>query len=170
LQTDPDYPNANRRLGNLYVDGASYEQAVPLLEKAYAAEPTYQATTKGLGLGYTWLGRTQEAACVLNKLPDATAMSNELVTWSTFRREQQQDLLAAYALDTATIMSNYQQTNMDVWVLLGDLYKSGGNDELAQQWYSRVLDRDPANAAAQERLSTLGLERVRTASQSMCPT
>lgn len=170
LKIDPDYPNANRRLGNMNVDSGAYPQAAPLLEKAYAAEPNYQATTKGLGLAYTWLGRTQDAACVLNKLPNVTAMSDELVTWSTFRHEQQQDLLAAYALDTATIMNDYQQTNMDVWVLLADLYKSGGNNQLAQEWYSRVLDRDPNNTAAQEKLTALGLERVRTSSQSMCPT
>ncbi len=168
LQIDPDYPNANRRLGNLNVNGNAFREAVPLLEKAYAAEPDYPASIKGLGLAYMWMGRTQEAACVLSNLPDVVAMDNELYTWQVFRHEERQDLLSAYALETAAILENYQQTNMAVWVLIGDRYEAAGKPEMAQQWYSRVLGKDANNTAAADKLKTLGLERITVAAGTMC--
>lgn len=160
LAIDPDFPSANRRLGNLEVNEGNFEAAIPLLEKAYAAESYYQASIKGLGLAYVWVGRTQDAACVLATLPDTGEMLEELYNWQNFRHDQKQDLLSAYALETAAIMEDYSQTNMDVWVLIGDRYRDAGQPEQAQVWYSRVLDKDANHAVALAGLSTLGLERV----------
>ena len=168
LQIDPDFPNANRRLGNMYVDTGAFNQAVPLLEKAYAAEPNYQASIKGLGLAYTWVGRTQEAACVFKNMADVGDMINELYTWQTFRHEQNQDLLSAYALESAAVLEGYQQTNMDVWVLIGDRFQAAGQLEKAQEWYSRVLQKDANNTAASDKLKTLGMEHIKAFPETTC--
>ncbi len=168
LQIAPDFPNVNRRLGNLYVSTGAFNQAVPLLEKAYASEPSYQASIKGLGLAYTWVGRTQEAACVFKNLADVGGMNNELYTWQGFRHEQNQDLLSAYALESAAILEGYQQTNMDVWVLIGDRFQAAGKPEKSQEWYSRVLQKDANNTAARDKLKTLGLERIKAFPETVC--
>lgn len=160
LAIDPQHASANRRLGNMEVNAGNYEVAIPLLEKAYAAEPHYQASIKGLGLAYVWAGRTLDAACLFATLPDTSEMVEELYNWQNFRHEQAQELLSAYALETAAIMENYTQTNMDVWVLIGDRYRAAGKPEQAQMWYSRVLDKDANHAGALAGLTTLNLERV----------
>ncbi len=160
LEYNPDYPNANRRLGNMNLDIGGFDAAIPYLEKAYAAEPDYPASIKGLGLAYTWVGRTQEAACVLKALPDVDGMVDELFNWQNYRNEQQQVLLSAYTLETAAILGDYQQTNMAVWVLTGDRYRMAGNNEKAQEWYSRVLDKEANNQNALDGLATMGLDRI----------
>lgn len=156
----PDYPNANRRLGNMLVDAGEYEAAIPLLEKAFAAEQYYQASIKGLGLAYMWVGRTEEAACVLRRLSNLSEMTEELYNWQNYRHEQQQDLQSAYALETAALLEQYQQTNMEVWALIGDRYASAGQRKLAQVWYSRVLLKDANHTGALTGLEALGLEPV----------
>jgi O-antigen ligase/Tfp pilus assembly protein PilF len=168
LQYDPDYPNANRRLGNLLVDLGAYGAAIPLLEKAYTMEPNYQATIKGLGLAYTWAGQTQEAACMFKDLSDVTAMNQELYTWQGYQNEQGQILLSAYALETAAILEDYQQTNMDVWVLMGDRFLAANQLAKAQEWYSRVLLTDPNNTAAKDKLQAMGKERIETFPEIGC--
>jgi tetratricopeptide (TPR) repeat protein/O-antigen ligase len=168
LALDPDFPNLNRRLGNLNVGGEAFKEAVPLLEKAYTAEPDYIASIKGLGLAYTWNGETDKAACVFKQLPDVKAIDEELYTWQNFRHEQQQDLLSAYALETAAILEDYQQTNMDVWALIGERYKTVGKMEMAQQWYSRALAKDKNNTAAVDGLNALELTRVQADTAVAC--
>ncbi len=168
LQFDPDFPNANRRLGNLFVNTGAYGAAIPLLEKAYAAEPNYQATVKGLGLAYTWAGRTQEAACTFKNLSDVDGMDQELYTWQNYQNEQGQALLSAYALETAAILENYEQTNMDVWVLIGDRFLAANQPEKAQEWYSRVLLKDPNNTSAKDKLQAMDKERIETFPESQC--
>ncbi len=168
LKIDPDFPNANRRLANLYVDTGAFDEAVPLLEKAYAAEPDYQATIKGLGLAYTWAGHTQEAACVFKKLANVADMDNELYTWQGFRHEQNQDLLSAYALEAAAILEDYQQTNLDVWVLIGDRFQAANRLQKAQEWYSRVLQKDANNTTASDKLKALGLKKLTTFTETGC--
>ncbi|MBA3872907.1 MAG: O-antigen ligase family protein [Anaerolineae bacterium] len=168
LQIDPDFPNANRRLGVMDVDGDAFKEAIPLLEKATTAEPGYPSSLKGLGLAYMWMGQTQQAACTFKKLPDFTAMAQELDAWEEFRHNQQQDLLSAYTLETEAILGDYQQTNMNVWVLTGDRYQAAGKPEMAQQWYSRALDKDANNERALAGLSALGLERIKVNSEIGC--
>lgn len=106
LALDPDLPNANRRLGNLYVALERYDEAVPLLEKAAAYETQYQAALKGLGLAYVWAGRPEDAARTLGRLNNRQDMVNELWTWSNFRSEQNQPVLARYALETAELLTD----------------------------------------------------------------
>lgn len=105
LELDADLPNANRRLGNLYVALERYDEAVPLLEKAAAAETDYQASLKGLGLAYVWTGRTNDAAQTLARLNNRQDVINELWTWSTYRSEINQPELSRYAGETADLLS-----------------------------------------------------------------
>ncbi|MBI1280450.1 MAG: hypothetical protein GC179_20175 [Anaerolineaceae bacterium] len=168
LAIDPDYPNANRRLGNLELNMGVFEAAVPLLEKSYAAQSGYQASIKGLGLAYMWVGRTQDAACVFKNLADVPGMNSELYTWQNYRNGQDQVLLSAYALETAAILEDFQQTNMDVWVLVGDRFQAAGKPEKAQEWYSHVLQKDPNNPTAADRLNALGLKPIKDFPDATC--
>ena len=155
LETSPDYAPANRRLGNLHVAHDEYEAAVPLLEQAYAAEPTNPAAIKGLGLAYVWVGRTQDAAQVLKGLPNIDDMANELYTWGYFRSSdaQHQPLLAAYAWEAAEYMGD--AGNVDVWMLIAGMYEQANVVDREKAAYEHVLDIDPNNKAAREALAKL---------------
>lgn len=56
LTQDANWPNANRRLGNLNVKLEDFDDSVAYLEKAYARESANPATIKGLGLALPGLG------------------------------------------------------------------------------------------------------------------
>ncbi|MEZ4668479.1 MAG: O-antigen ligase family protein [Anaerolineae bacterium] len=155
LEINPDYPNANRRLGNMLVNTGEYAAALPYLEKAYAAEPGGQAAIKGLGLDYTWLGRTTDAACTFQHLTDLNNMAEELYNWQNYQYEQQKPLLSAYALEAAAILGNYEQTNMDVWILIGDRFREAGRPQQALVWYKRVLAKEPQNTVAITKLGEI---------------
>jgi hypothetical protein len=156
LEIAPNLAAPNRRLGNLLVGLRRYEEAIPHLETAYAAEPTYQATVKGLGLTYTWSGRFDDASHVLKTLTDQTAMIQELYTWSGYWEQQSQWQLSAYALEVAFRMEDWQQANIDVWVLVADFYYKAADMENARRWYTMTLERDPQNARAKEGLNKTG--------------
>jgi tetratricopeptide (TPR) repeat protein len=156
LDIAPDLAAPNRRLGNLLVGLGRYDEAIPHLETAYAAEPTYQAAVKGLGLAYTWAGRHEDAARVLKTLADQSAMTQELYTWSGFWGEQNEWRLSAYALEVAFRLDNWEQDNIDVWALVGDFYYNAADMENARRWYEMTLERDPENARAKEGLNNTG--------------
>ncbi len=154
LDTEPNLSNANRRLGNLEVKLERFEKAVPLLEAAYAREPTNPATVKGLGLSYVWVGETEKAAEVLSQLENITDMKNELYTWGHYRTEQGKTLMAAYAWETAQLLYP-DPTNLDVLMLIGNTFLSVGRSADAQRWYEQVLEYDPNYEAAQVALQFL---------------
>lgn len=156
LTIAPDLAAPNRRLGNLLVGLGRYDEAIPHLETAYAAEPTYQAAVKGLGLAYTWAGRFDDASRVLSTLTDPAGVSQELYTWSGYWEQQDQSLLSAYALEVAFRLDNWTQDNIDVWVLVGDFYYRAANMENARRWYTMALEHDPENARAKEGLNKTG--------------
>ncbi|HEX2905668.1 MAG TPA: O-antigen ligase family protein [Phototrophicaceae bacterium] len=105
LALAPDLPNANRRLGNLYVELKQYAEAVPFLETAAAVEPAYPAAVKGLGLAYVWVGKTDEATQTLARLENRRDLINELNTWSNFWGGAGQPELAAAAQETANLLA-----------------------------------------------------------------
>jgi putative inorganic carbon (HCO3(-)) transporter len=147
LDLMPDLSAANRRLGNLDVELGLYDEAVPLLEKAYAAEPDYVASVKGLGLAYVWVGRTVDAARILNELANTGDMVNELRTWGQFRTDQKQPLLAAYAWETAALMRP-DEVDVDLWLSIADRYREANRPADARRWYQRVLEVDAMNERA----------------------
>jgi hypothetical protein len=95
-------------------------------------------------------------------------MDRELYTWQDFRHSEHQDLHSAYALEEAAYLEDFKQTNMDLWVLIGDRYQAAEQPEKAQEWYSRVLAQDANNSTATDRLKALGLPQVTVASESAC--
>jgi tetratricopeptide (TPR) repeat protein len=104
IELTPNWPSANRRLGNLYVRDEEFALAIPLLETAHAAEPFNQASVKGLGLAYMWEGRTADAARLFNTLNNPGEMVEELGNWAWWRGTQNQPDLAAYAEETRGLM------------------------------------------------------------------
>ena len=147
LAIEPAASHAARRAGNLAVKLDRFDEAVPLLESAYAAERSNPAAIKGLGLAYVWLGRSQDAADVLNRLDDPAAMSSELITWGAFRTEQGRPLLAAYAYETAQVMLP-AEASVAVGLLTADAYRAANRVETARAWYNRVLEIEPGNERA----------------------
>lgn len=93
-------------------------------------------------------------------LSDVATMDQELYTWQGYYNDKGQMLLSAYALETAAILEDYQQTNMDVWVLTADRFLAANQPEKAQEWYSRVLMKDPNNTAVKGKLKAMGKTRV----------
>lgn len=159
LEINPNQPTANRRLGNLLVNLEQFEDAVPYLETAAAKEPSNPAAIKGLGLAYTWVGRTQEAADIFLQLDDPQAMAQELFTWGQFRtsEDENEPLLGAYAWEAALLMYPADMDpNLDVWLLVGDTFREAGDLTRARDWYNRVLVRDPDNERATIALAQLG--------------
>jgi tetratricopeptide (TPR) repeat protein len=155
LTVNPMYPSANRRLGNLLVNRSQYEAAVPPLEMAFAADPTYPAVIKGLGLAYVWVGRTDDAVRMFAQHDNPADIANELYTWGYFRTDQGRPLLAARAWETAQLMYP-DDVNIGVWLLIADTYRSAEDADNARHWYERVLEIEPDNQPAQEALAQMG--------------
>jgi O-antigen ligase len=152
LQADPTYAPASRRLGNLFVQRGNYDDAVPLLEAAYAAEPNNPAAVKGLGLAYVWVGRLEDAERLLLQLPSDAKIEDEMYTWGYFRRDQQdQPLLAAYAWETGQMLGD--KLEVPIWLLIGDTYLEANALDRARAAYEHVLGVEPDNQQAIEGLA-----------------
>lgn len=152
---DPMWASASRRLGNLHASLGDYAAAVPLLEAAATTEPDNPAALKGLGLAYVWAGRPQDAAAVFNQLAAPEEMVNELSTWGFYRRDHDQPLLAAYAWDAMLSMTP-DRFNADLYLLVADTYRAGGDLDSARRWYTRLLDAQPDHSLALQALTEIG--------------
>lgn len=155
LAVDSTQPSANRRAGNLAVELERFEEAVPLLETAFDREPFNPAAIKGLGLAYTWVGRAQEAARMFHRLDDPHGMETELYTWAGYRRQRNQPLLFAYALEAAQAMYP-NSTDLNVWLSIADAYRAVRREDAARVWYNRVLAVEPGNPSALSALAEIG--------------
>lgn len=147
LAADANWSNANRRLGNLNVNLRDFDEAVPLLEKAYAGEPGNPAAIKGLGLAYTWVGRIDDAVRMFNLMSVPLDMAGELDVWGFYRSQEQDYLLAAYAYETSQMMRS-NQVRIPIWMSLGENYRRAEKLEDARRWYARVLEIEPNNLDA----------------------
>jgi tetratricopeptide (TPR) repeat protein len=154
LASDHDWPNANRRLGNLNVKMEQFADAVSPLETAATEEPANPAAVKGLGLAYVWVGRTEDAARTLQQLKDPQAMIEELGVWGFFRSEQQKYLLSAYAYETAQLMAA-GTVNINGWLLIADTYRRADDRDRARWWYEQVLIAEPENETARNALDDI---------------
>ncbi len=150
----PDWPNANRRSGNLAVTTENYIAAIDPLEQAYALEPANPATLKGLALAYVWVGRIDDAVTLINLMPEAAAVADELSTWGWWQGEQQHPLLSAYAYETShRLRPDFE--NLILLQLIGEAYAAANDDENARAWYEQILEIDPTHAAARQALARL---------------
>ncbi|MBZ0299037.1 MAG: O-antigen ligase family protein [Anaerolineae bacterium] len=155
LTIDSQWPNANRRSGYLHVKMEDFAPAVPLLETAFAYEPTNPAAIKTLGLAYVWTGQIENAARLFRMLPPEAGVIDELGVYAFWRgSDRQQPLLAAYALETAQAI---EPDTVDVyrWKAIGDWYRAANDPGNARSWYERVLAVDPNNESAQQALAEL---------------
>jgi hypothetical protein len=155
LGIDPIWSNANRRMGNLYVKTGRYAEAILPLEAALLHEPANGATIKGLGLAYTWSGRSADAARTFLLLPDPAGMNEELTQWGFYwGSEQDQPLLSAYAYETAAAMYP-QNVSIPIWQAAADAYRAAGQTGKAREWYERILVQEPGNQRVAQALSEI---------------
>lgn len=156
LEADPDWPNANRRLGNLLVKAGRFAEGVKPLEAAHLREPVNPAATKGLGLAYTWVGRSEDAARTFLLLDSPDAMAEELTQWGFFWQTPEQDkpLLSAYAYETAALMYP-DYVSVPIWQAAADGYHAAGQVEKAREWYERILAQEPENQQVVQALAEL---------------
>ena len=68
------------------------------------------------------------------------------------------DASSACIVTDSQLMLNSMTTWLPGWKRKG-WKTAAGKPEMAQQWYSRVLDKDAHNTAAADKLKALGLER-----------
>lgn len=68
LKSDPNSFEANHQLGNLYLSSKRYQQAFPLLEKAYQIDPANEANLDDLGRAYVGSGDLTKARVRIREL------------------------------------------------------------------------------------------------------
>ena len=59
-------------------------------------------------------------------------------------------------METALLLSNDTNPNLDVWLLVAAAFREGGDQERARIWYQKVLERDASNPKAKDGLAALG--------------
>jgi tetratricopeptide (TPR) repeat protein len=155
LAIDPNWPNANRRLGNLDVKQSQYAEAVPLLETAHRIEAGNPAAVKGLGLAYTWVGRTDDAARLFETLDNPQSIEEELGSWGGWRTGQGEYDLAAYAYETAAKMT-LDAPNTILWLVTANNFRAAERPDEARFWYERILEIEPNNESARNALAEMG--------------
>jgi O-antigen ligase len=158
LEVDPQWPNANRRVGNLHVKMGHYGEAVTPLETALHGEPDNPAAVKGLGLAYMWNGRITDAAHLFLTLHDPAEMNEELTQWGFYwGSEQNQPLLSAYAYETAAAMYP-DSVSIPIWQAAADAYRAAGQIDKAREWYERILVEEPNNLRVAQALAEINGE------------
>lgn len=94
LRFAPNNITANYRLGLIAAKQGNETEAVILWSQANQAAPSHRGVRKVLGYAYVWQGRLDEAARLLNDIPEAR---NEMDTYSWWWGTQGRDDLAAQA-------------------------------------------------------------------------
>ncbi len=112
LQHAGDDGPALRRLGLLALGEERHADAARLLARAWAVEPGHPPTRKAYGLAAVWIGDVPLAASVLAPV---AGISDELVTWSRYRREQGELPLAIAAAGTALAIAP-DQPEVAAWL------------------------------------------------------
>ncbi len=84
----PDWPDANRRLGNMALRSDDFDEAVRLLEQANAVDPGHPTAAKSLGLAYTWVGRIDDAIASFRRMSDMSGIAGELYSWGGYYGNQ----------------------------------------------------------------------------------
>lgn len=91
---DPHNASALYRLGLVHMLAREYETAVPLLQQAYARQPTHRGIQKALGFSEVWLGEYERASFLLGPLPET---EKELRTYAWWWQTQNRPDLALRA-------------------------------------------------------------------------
>jgi hypothetical protein len=101
LTLDPNNRTAHHRLGLLAVASREFGQAVFHLEQALALRPSHRGIRKELGMSLVWLGRYEQAASLLESIPES---SSELRIYSWWWETQGRPDLAARAATAAQMI------------------------------------------------------------------
>jgi lipopolysaccharide biosynthesis regulator YciM len=89
------------RLGRIAILKRDYKTAVSHLEIAYRANPNHRGIIKSLAYSYVWLGQFQQAASLLEDIPEA---ADEMEVYIWWWRTQQQEELSTYAAQMAAML------------------------------------------------------------------
>jgi hypothetical protein len=81
LTYDANNRVANYRLGLIKMLGRDFESACDHLEKAYEQDPAHRGVVKNLGYCYGWLGETDKAQELLERIPEAQYELSVYVWW-----------------------------------------------------------------------------------------
>jgi O-antigen ligase len=95
VASDGDDVAARRRLGMLHLDAGRFAAAREHLGVAERVDPATLSTRKAAGLAAMWTGDLDEAVRLLGDLPGIT---DELNTWSYWRRSRDETALAVHAI------------------------------------------------------------------------
>jgi O-antigen ligase len=114
LETNPDQPVANFRLGLIALDQYDFETALVYLERAYAQEPTDQGILKALGYAYLWTGELDLAEERFREVDFNSGLVDEFSYWHWWWGTQDRDDLATYSGEMAQrFTGELSQTDAD---------------------------------------------------------
>ena len=88
-------------------------------------------------------------------MPDPLGMAQELDVWGVYRTEEKDYLLSAYAFETSETIRG-SVSSIPGWMRIGDTYRLAEELDHARHWYERVLEVEPDNADALQRLAEIG--------------
>jgi tetratricopeptide (TPR) repeat protein len=141
-----DDPAAQAHLGQLLLDGKQYTEAVPVLETAYASEPS-TTNAVALGMAYVFSGQPAKAAPLLQKAVAADPANFELrmVYGRALRDARQFPLAGAQFAEAGKLKPNA----IEAWRELGDaLYMAGDLTRALEAFdHARQLGENTAGLA-----------------------
>jgi lipopolysaccharide biosynthesis regulator YciM len=105
LAQDANNRTANHRLGLIAMQRRDFSSAVSYLETAHWIDGDHRGIIKSLGYAYVWSGEFDQAAPLVNQIPEA---SQELSTYIWWWQEQGRDDLAENA---ATMLKQLNERN-----------------------------------------------------------
>jgi hypothetical protein len=105
LAQDANNRTANHRLGLIAMQRRDFSSAVSYLETAHWIDGDHRGIIKSLGYAYVWSGEFDQAAPLVNQIPEA---SQELNTYIWWWQEQGRDDLAENA---ATMLKQLNERN-----------------------------------------------------------
>ena len=139
-------PVAQARLGQLLLDAKQYAEAVPVLETAYASEPS-TTNAVALGMAYVFSGQPAKAAPLLQKAVAADPANFELrmVYGRALRDARQFPLAGAQFAEAGKLKPNA----IEAWRELGDaLYMAGDLTRALEAFdHARQLGENTAGLA-----------------------
>jgi hypothetical protein len=111
LRFDSSNRTAHLRLGNLAVAAGRYEEGVAHLEAAWQGNQKDPTARKALGLAYTWVGKIEQAAELLQDTKDIVA---ELNTWGWWHGQEGRPKVATNAYLTSLALKADQPQVRDL--------------------------------------------------------
>ncbi|MCA1816397.1 MAG: tetratricopeptide repeat protein, partial [Acidobacteria bacterium] len=143
LELFPDYFVAAQQLGLVYVETASYREAIPPLVKAVEVNPKAPLAYLGLGIAALYLDRSDMAVDALERARGLDANSFRVhyflgIALSNLRRFDE----AEKALKTAVSLGGADRSG-DTRLRLASIYNARGNQQQAIEEMEAYLRENP---------------------------